>query len=76
MNKAEYRSRATEIREAELVLLSTPGEQAQFGEGGEVFASCYGMVRSWGLVGFEVDLPVEFSPSLLRVGVKQRALVS
>ena len=30
------------------------------------------MVRSWGLV----DLPVEFSPSLLRVGMKQRALVS
>ena len=34
------------------------------------------MVRSWGLVDFQVDLPVEFSPSLLRVGMKQRALVS
>ena len=40
-----------------------------------MLARCYGMVRSWGLVGFEVDLPVEFSPSLLRVGVKQCALV-
>ena len=66
---------AADIREVELVLLSTPSEQAQFGESGEVFARCYGMVRAWGLVGFEVDLPVEFSPSLLRVGVKQRALV-
>ena len=32
--------------------------------------------QTWDLVGFEVDLPVEFSPSLLRVGVKHRALVS
>ena len=76
MTKAEYGSEATGIQEVELVLLSTPSEQAQFGEGGDVFARCYGMVRSWGLVDFEVDLPVEFSPSLLRVGVKQRALVS
>ena len=52
-----------------------PSEQAHFGEGGEVFARCYGMVRAWDLVDFQVDLPVEFSPSLLRVGVKQRALV-
>ena len=29
-----------------------------------------------GLVGFEVDLPVEFSPSLLHISVKQRGLVS
>ena len=36
---------------------------------------CYGMVRTWGLVDFQIDLPVEFSPSLLRVGVRQRALV-
>ena len=57
-------------------MLSTPSEQARFGEGGEAFARCYSMVRSWGLVDLEVDLPVEFSPSLLRVGVKQRALVS
>ena len=28
-----------------------------------------------GAEDFQVDLPVEFSPSLLRVGVKQRALV-
>ena len=28
------------------------------------------------MVDFEVDLPVEFSPSPLRVGVKHRALVS
>ena len=63
MNQAEYRSRATEIRDDEL------------GEGGGVFARCYGMVRVWDLVDFQVDLPVEFSPSLLRVGVKQRALV-
>ena len=48
MNQAEYRSRAAEIREAELVLLATPSEQAHFGEGGEVFARCYGMVRSRG----------------------------
>ena len=75
MNQAEYRSRAAEILEAELVLLSTPSEQAHFGEGGEVFARCYGMVRVWGLVDFRVNLPVEFSPSLLRVGVKQLALV-
>ena len=76
MATAEYRSEGADIREVELVLLSTPSEQAQFGEDGEVFARCYGMVRSWGLVEFEVDLPVEFSPSLLRVGMKQRALVS
>ncbi len=76
MFKAEYRSEGADIWEVELVLLSTPSEQARLGEGGEVFARCYGMVRSWGLVDFEVDLPVEFSPSLLRVGVKQRALVS
>ena len=69
-------TKAADIREVELVLLSTPSEQAQFGEGGEVFARCYGMVRSRGLLDFEVDLPVDFSPSLLRVGVKQRALVS
>ena len=76
MANTEYRSEATGIQEVELVLLSTPSEQAQFGEDGEVFARCYGMVRTWGLVEFEVDLPVEFSPSLLRVGMKQRALVS
>ena len=76
MFKAEYRSEGADIWEVELVLLSTRSEQARFGEGREVFARCYGMVRSWGLVDFEVDLPVEFSPSLLRVGVKQRALVS
>ena len=76
MATAEYRSEGADIREVELVLLSTPSEQAQFGEGGEVFARCYGMVRSWGLVEFQVDLPVEFSPSLLHVGMKQRALVS
>ena len=29
-----------------------------------------------GLVDFEADLPVEFSPSLLRVGVRYRTLVS
>ena len=75
MNQAEYRSRATEIREAELVLRFMPSEQAHFGAGGEVFARCYGMVRLWDLVDFQVDLPVEFSPSLLWVGVKQRALV-
>ncbi len=39
INQAEYRSRDTEIRKAELVLLPTPSEQAHFGEGGEVFAS-------------------------------------
>ena len=76
MNQAEYRLQGTEVREAELVLLATPSEQAHFGAGGEVFAMCYGLVRTWGLVGFEVDLPVEFSPSLLRVGVRHRAQVS
>ena len=76
MVNAEYRSQGADIREVELVLLSTPSEQAQFEEGGEVFARCYGMARSRGLVDFEVDLPVEFSPSLLQVGVRQRALVS
>lgn len=65
----------TEVREAELVLLATPSEQAHFGAGGEVFAECYGMVRVWGMVDFQVNLPVEFSPLLLRVGVKQCALV-
>ena len=75
MNQAEYRLQGTEVREAELVLLATPSEQAHFGAGGEVFAKCYGMVRVWGMVDFQVDLPVEFSPLLLRVGVKQRALV-
>ena len=73
MTRTEYRLQGADIQEVELVLLATPSEQAQFGE---VLARCYGMVRSWGLVDFEVDLPVEFSPSLLRVGVKQRALVS
>ena len=76
MAKTGYRSEATDILEGELVLLSTPSEQAQFGEGGEVFARCYGMVRSWGLVDFEVDLPVEFSLSLLHANAEQRALVS
>ena len=76
MTQAAYRLQGAEAREAELVLLSTPSEQAHFGRGGEVFARCYGMVRTWGVVDFEVDLPVEFSPSLLRVGVKRRALVS
>ena len=76
MAKTEYRSEAADIQEVGLVLLSTPSEQAQFGEDGEVLTRCYGMVKSWGLVDFEVDLPVEFSPSLLRVGMKQRALVS
>ena len=45
MNQAEYRLQGTEVREAELVLLATPSEQAHFGAGGEVFARCYGMVR-------------------------------
>ena len=76
MNQAEYRLQGAEVREAELVLLATPSEQAHFGAVGEVFARCYGMVRTWDLVGFAVDLRVEFSPSLLRVGVKHRALVS
>ena len=76
INQAEYRSHAAEIQQVELVLLATPSEQAHFGPGGEVFARCYGMVRAWGLVDFEVDLPVEFSPLLLRVGVRHRALVS
>ena len=76
MNQAEYRLQGADIQEVELVLLATPSEQAHFGEGGEVFARCYGMARSRGLVDFEVDLPVQFSPSLLRVGVKHRALVS
>ena len=67
---------AADIQEVELVLLATPSEQAQFGAGGEVSPRCYGMARLWGLVGFEVDLPVEFSPSLLQVGMKHRALVS
>ena len=61
MNQAEYRLQGTE---------------AHLGPGGEVFALCYSMVRTWGLVEFEADLPVEFSPSLLRVGVRRRALVS
>ena len=29
-----------------------------------------------GVGGFDVDLPVEFSPALLQVGVRRRALVS
>ena len=33
------------------------------------------MVRSEGLVEFEVDLPVESSPSLLQAGMRQRAPV-
>ena len=37
---------------------------------------CYGIARTRGVVDFEVDLPVEFSPSLLRVGVRHRVLVS
>ena len=53
MNQAEYRLQGTEVREAELVLLATPSEQAHFGPAGEVFALCYGMVRTWGLVEFE-----------------------
>ena len=76
MNQAKYRLQGAEVREAELVLLATPSEQAHFGPGGEVVARCYGMVRTGGLVDFEADLPVEFSPSLLRVGVRYRALVS
>ena len=76
MNQAEYRSQGTEVCEAELVLLSTPSEQAHCGPGGEVFPMCYGIVRTWNVVDFEVDLPVEFSPALLRVGVRHRALVS
>ena len=35
-----------------------------------------GMAKAGGLVDFEVDLPVEFSPSLLQVDVRHRALVS
>ncbi len=76
MTQAEYRLQGAEIQEVELGLLAGRGEQAQLGEGGEVFARCYGMARSRGLVAFEVDLPVEFSPALLQVGVRQRALVS
>ena len=76
MNQAEYRLPGAEVREAELVLLATPSEQAHFGMGGEVFARCCVMIRMRGLVDFEIDLPVEFSPALLRVGVGQRALVS
>ena len=76
MNQAEYRLQSAEVREIELVLLATPSEQAHFGMGGEVFPMCYGMVRTWGLVDFEIDLPVEFSLALLRVGVKHRTLVS
>ena len=33
MNQAEYRLQGTEVREAELVLLAPPGEQAHFGAG-------------------------------------------
>ena len=36
----------------------------------------YGRARTWDLVDCEADLPVGFSPSLLRVGVKYRALAS
>ena len=38
MNQAENRLQGAELREAELVLLATPSEQAHFGPGGEVFA--------------------------------------
>ncbi len=76
MNQAEYRVQVAEVREVELVLLATPSEQARFGPDGEVFPMCYGIARTCGAVDFEVDLPVEFSPSLLRVGVRHRALVS
>ena len=76
MDQAEYRVQGAEVREVELVLLATPSEQAHFGPDGEVFPMCYGIARTRGVVDFEVDLPVEFSPSLLRVGVRHRVLVS
>ena len=72
MTKTEYCVETTDIQvqEVGLILLATPSEQAHFGEGGAVFAICYGMARSWGVVDFQVGLFVEFSPSLLHVGMK------
>ena len=40
MNQEESRLWGAEVRQAELVSLSTPSQQANFGAGGKVYTMC------------------------------------